>query len=137
MKLLNEQMDLVRRIEQKIFSDFFKKTKYLFLKSKQKLTAAQSKQLLELLEDESKDTVKAYNLLQSFKEVFNFSRLSSGGRHLSTWQKLCEASKIPEMITIGVNYIIRAGSLVIRELENSMKVTGIPAKKFLKFFLHF
>ncbi len=99
MKLLNEQLDLVRRREQKTFGDFFKKTKYLFLKSKQKLTAAQSRQLSELLEDESKETVKAYNLLQSFKEVFNYSKPSSGGRYLTAWRKLCEASKIPEMIT--------------------------------------
>ena len=99
MKALNEQLDLVMRREQKLFDAFFKKTKYLFLKAKQKLTGAQSKKLAELLEDNSKDTVQAYNLLQSFKEVFNYSRPSAAGRYLQGWQKLCENSEIPEMIS--------------------------------------
>jgi len=70
-------LDLVRKREQKTFTAFFKKTRYLFLKAKQNLTATQNEKLSTLLEDESKDTIKAYNLIQSFKEVFNYSRLSA------------------------------------------------------------
>jgi len=64
MKVLNEQLDSIRRREQKAFSGFFNKTRYLFLKAGKNLTPKQKARLEELLTDESKDTVKAYNLIQ-------------------------------------------------------------------------
>jgi len=64
MKVLNEQLDSIRRREQKGFSGFFNKTRYLFLKAGKNLTPKQKARLEELLTDESKDTVKAYNLIQ-------------------------------------------------------------------------
>jgi transposase len=130
IKALNEQLDLVRRREQKTFADFFKKTKYLFLKTKQKLTAAQSKKLTELLEDNSKDTVQAYNLLQSFKEVFNYSKPSAAGRYLQGWQKLCEDSGIPEMISASktvFNHIYGILEHIRTKITNAM-LEGLNSK---------
>lgn len=97
MKVLNEQLDSIRRREQKAFSGFFNKTRYLFLKAGKNLTPKQKARLEELLTDESKDTVKAYNLIQVFKELFDYSRPSAAGRFLTEWIQLCKASKIPEM----------------------------------------
>jgi transposase len=114
MKILNEQLDLVRKREQKSFGSFFKKTRYLFLKSEKNLTKAQKEKLGTLLEERisgiclqiplefrrnSTDTIKAYNLIQSFKELFDYSRPSAAGRFLTGWVELCKVSKIPEMIS--------------------------------------
>lgn len=68
----------------------------------------QSKKLAEPLVDNSKDTVQAYNLLQSFKEVFNYSKPPATESYLQGWQKFCENSEIPEMISavkIAFNHI--------------------------------
>jgi len=99
MKILNELLDNVRKREQKTFSTFFNKTRYLFLKSKKNLTQKQKKKLDRLLEDESKDTIKAYNLIELFKKLFEYKKPSAAGRFLSSWIKLCKESKIPEMIS--------------------------------------
>jgi len=99
MKILNEMLDNVRKREQKTFSTFFNKTRYLFLKLKKKLSQKQKKKLDRLLEDESKDTIKAYNLIELFKELFEYKKPSAAGRFLMQWIKLCKASKIPEMIS--------------------------------------
>jgi len=145
IKALNEQLDLVRRREQKTFTAFFKKTRYLFLKTKQNLTTTQNAKLSTLLEDESKDTIKAYNLIQSFKEVFNYSRPSAAGRFLTTWQRLCSASKIPEMITAantvfnhieGILQHIRTKktNAMLEGLNSKLRVITKRAYGFKRFF---
>ena len=145
IKALNEQLDLVRRREQKTFDSFFKKTKYLFLKAKQNLTVSQTEKLTTLLEDESKDTVKAYNvqfhrncfgilkkfhLIQSFKEVFNYARPSAAGRFLSGWFKLCELSKIPEMISAARTIFKHIDGILqhIRTKKTNAMLEGLNSK---------
>jgi len=130
IKALNEQLDLVRRREQKTFDSFFKKTKYLFLKAKQNLTVSQTEKLTTLLEDESKDTVKAYNLIQSFKEVFNYARPSAAGRFLSGWFKLYELSKIPEMISAARTIFKHIDGILqhIRTKKTNAMLEGLNSK---------
>jgi len=130
IKALNEQLDLVRRREQKTFDSFFKKSKYLFLKAKKNLTASQKEKLTTLLEDESKDTVKAYNLIQTFKEVFRYARPSAAGRYLTGWMKLCEHSKIPEIISAAKTILNHIDGILqhIRTKKTNAMLEGLNSK---------
>ena len=130
MKILNEQLDNVRRREQKQFDSFFKKTRYLFLKSEKNLTSKQKKKLAMLLEDESKDTVKAYNLIQSFRELFTYKRPSAAGRFLTSWIQLCKASKIPEMISAAETVLNHIEGILqhIRTQKTNALLEGLNSK---------
>jgi len=130
MKILNEQLDNVRRREQKQFESFFKKTRYLFLKSEKNLNRKQKKKLAMLLEDESKDTVKAYNLIQSFRELFTYKRPSAAGRFLTSWIQLCKTSKIPEMIAAAETVLNHIEGILqhIRTQKTNALLEGLNSK---------
>jgi len=130
MKILNEQLDNVRRREQKQFDSFFKKTRYLFLKSEKNLNSKQKKKLAMLLEDESKDTVKAYNLIQSFRELFTYKRPSAAGRFLTSWIQLCKTSKIPEMMAAAETVLNHIEGILqhIRTQKTNALLEGLNSK---------
>ncbi len=79
VKLLNEALEQVRRTEQKERPDL-KRTHWIWLKYRRKLTAAEKEKLDELLGDATTvlDTVKAYGLKLKFQEVWNLP--PTGGR---------------------------------------------------------
>jgi len=130
MKILNEQLDNVRRREQKQFDRFFNKTRYLFLKSEKNLTHKQKKKLAMLLEDESKDTVKAYNLIQSFRDLFTYKRPSAAGRFLTSWIQLCKTSKIPEMMAAAETVLNHIEGILqhIRTQKTNALLEGLNSK---------
>lgn len=130
MKILNEQLDNVRRREQKKFYGFFNKTKYLFLRAQENLTAKQKKWLDRLLEDETKDTVKAYNLIQSFRDVFNYKKPSAAGKFLTSWIQICKASKIPEMISVAESVYNHIEGILqhIRTRKTNALLEGLNSK---------
>ncbi len=86
VKLLNEAIEAVRRTEQKRRPDL-KNTRWLWLKNRDRLTAAQKKQLDKMLDetaDNILDTAKAYKMKAAFKELWELPPLAAEA-YLERW----------------------------------------------------
>ena len=68
-KALNEAVDAVRKEEVKYIDDL-KKTKYIWLKSPQRLTEGQEKKLNEFLNESSMETAIAYKMKTAFDQLW-------------------------------------------------------------------
>ncbi len=84
VKLLNEALEQVRRAEQKERPDL-KRTRWIWLKNRRKLTVAQKRKLDRLLDagTAALDTAKAYELKLKFQEVWNLPPAAAG--HFIDW----------------------------------------------------
>lgn len=98
VKLLNDVLDSIRRREHKENIPRFNKIRYLLLKDPKKLKKSQRERLDEFLTQANLDTVKAYNLIQMFKRGYEYQKPSWAGKFFHHWIKLCQQSKIPEML---------------------------------------
>jgi len=98
VKLLNNVLDSIRRRERKENIPRFNKIRYLLLKDPKKLKKSQRERLDEFLTQANLDTVKAYNLIQMFKRGYEYQKPSWAGKFFHHWIKLCQQSKIPEML---------------------------------------
>lgn len=70
MKMVNEAVDKVRRSEQSE-TDKLKRTRYIWLKNEQNLTANQREQLVKL-KDTNLKTVRAYNIKLALQEFWTY-----------------------------------------------------------------
>lgn len=95
-KLLNELLDKVRKREVKTNNKLIS-TKYLWLKNEENLTENQQKQMKELYNEMSIDTVKAYHQKQFFDSIWNASS-NKVESLLEFWIKEVEQSAIKEML---------------------------------------
>jgi transposase len=68
-KALNEAVDAVRKEEVKYVDDL-KKTKYIWLKSPQRLTEGQERKLNDFLNDSSMETAIAYKMKTAFDQLW-------------------------------------------------------------------
>jgi transposase len=92
VKLINEAMDKVRKLERKEFA-MLKGYKYTFLKNNKNLSdqAKEAKyQILELMPS----IANAYRLKELFAEFWTFKTKEEAGAYLSYWCDLVEESKI-------------------------------------------
>ncbi|QZT34570.1 ISL3 family transposase [Caldalkalibacillus thermarum TA2.A1] len=70
MKMVNEAVDTVRRAEQKEVDDL-KKTRYIWLKNEQNLTAKQREQLIKL-KDTNLKTARAYKIKLALQDFWTY-----------------------------------------------------------------
>ena len=84
-KLLNEAVDCIRREESKE-TESLRKTKYIWLKSKSKLTNKQREKLQELLENNNLKTSEAYRMKLNFDDLWNID-ISKAEEYLREWCK--------------------------------------------------
>lgn len=73
------------------------KTRYIWLKNPQNLTAKQRKKL-DSLKNEHMDTVRAYNLKLSFQGFFNQPDREIGARYLKDWFYWATHSKLLPLV---------------------------------------
>jgi len=105
VKLLNDVLDNIRRREQRENVPSFNKIRYHLLKDPKKLKNNQRERLDDFLTRASLDTVEssdtpnfAYTLIRMFKKGYDYQRPSWVGRFFHQWIKLCQRSKVPEML---------------------------------------
>lgn len=93
VKLLNEAMDKVRRVE-RIEHDDLKGHKYTFLKNRQNLSDKQEKSLTDLIELYPK-LGKAYRLKVLFNDLWEMPSKEAATTFLTNWCNEVEEAKIP------------------------------------------
>ena len=99
VKLLNEAMDKVRRVE-RIEYAALKGQKYTFLKNRQNLTAKQEKSLTEMIE--AYPTLgKAYRLKVLFNDLWEIPEKTAATTFLTTWCNEVEEAKIPAFMAFS------------------------------------
>ena len=96
-KLLNEQLDKVRKREVKTNNKLIT-TKYIWLKNEENLTENQQNQMKELYNEMSIDTVKAYRQKQFFDSIWEASS-QKVETLLQFWIAEVEQSGIKEMLS--------------------------------------
>ena len=99
MKMVNEAVDEVRRIEQ-MFNRVLKNTRYLWLKNPSSLTKKQLKELGSL-KDMNLQTVRAYNLKLSLQLFWKMEDIESAEAYFKKWYFWATHCKIPAMIKIA------------------------------------
>ncbi len=112
MKLLNDVLNSIRRRERKENIPRFNKIRYLLLKGPKKPKKRQREQLDDFLTQANLDTVKAYSLIQMFKRGYKYKKPSWVGEFFHHWIKLCQQSKIPE--------ILKAAQAILTHLKGIM-----------------
>jgi transposase len=95
-KIVNAAVDEVRRNESHE-NESLKKTRYIWLKNPQNLTAKQRKKL-DSLKNEHMDTVRAYNLKLSFQGFFNQPDREVGAQYLKDWFYWATHSKLLPLV---------------------------------------
>lgn len=96
MKIINAAVDEVRRYESRE-NELLKKTRYIWLKNPQNLTAKQRNKL-NSLKNEHIDTVRAYNLRLSFQGFFDQPDRASGEQYLKRWFYWATHSKLVPIV---------------------------------------
>jgi transposase len=99
MKLLNEAVDQVRRIEQKENSNL-KSTRYIWLKNPSNLHETQRKKLSSLVNMNLK-TARAYNMKLSFQEFWDIKSKEIAEQYLKRWYFWATHSKLEPMISFA------------------------------------
>jgi len=96
MKALNSAVDIVRRDEVKQ-NPLLKQTRYIWLKNPENLTDEQKKKL-ETLSRENLKTSKAYQLKQTFQDIYRLIREPAAAETaLDKWLSWADRSKLPPM----------------------------------------
>ena len=86
VKLVNDAVDQVRREEAKIFKDALKRSRYLWLKNREKLTAEQNRHLEEIcLHNRHLKTIRAWRIRIAFQDVFEAASVEEGTALLKQW----------------------------------------------------
>jgi transposase len=96
MKLMNDAVDRVRREEQSR-NALLKKTRYVWLKNPENLTAKQ-KEILIPLNDLRLKTIKAYNIKLALRDFWNYKYRKSGETYLKRWYYWATHSRINPVI---------------------------------------
>jgi transposase len=99
MKIVNEGVDAVRRMEQSE-NDVLRKTRYTWLKNPENLTVKQQKKLDSLKEMNLK-TVRAYNLRLSLRDFWNIQDRDFAEQFLKKWYFWATHSRLKPMIGVA------------------------------------
>ena len=100
MKLINEAVDAVRKGEVYSQPDL-KKSRWLWLKNPEKLSAKQSAKLRELLKNQNLKTAQAYQFRLTFQEIFTIQNRHQGAVLLNAWIENAKASGLPPLVKIA------------------------------------
>jgi transposase len=93
---MNDAVDRVRREEQSR-NALLKKTRYVWLKNPENLTAKQ-KEILIPLNDLRLKTIKAYNIKLALRDFWNYKYRKSGETYLKRWYYWATHSRINPVI---------------------------------------
>jgi transposase len=99
VKLLNEAMDKVRRVE-RLEHEELKGHKYTFLKNRQNLSDKQEKSLSEMIELYP-NLGKAYRLKVLFNDLWEMPSKTAATTFLTNWCKEVEDAKIPAFMAFA------------------------------------
>lgn len=99
MKLVNEALDEVRRLEQAL-NGFLKNTRIIWLKNPSSLTKKQLKQLGSL-KDMNLKTVRAYNLKLSLQGLWNMQDIDSANAYFKKWYFWATHSRIYPIVRVA------------------------------------
>ena len=102
MKLVNDAVDEVRRIEQQI-NRVLKNTRYIWLKNPSSLTQKQINQLGSL-KDMNLKTARAYNLKLSLQIFWNLEDLQSAQIYFNKWYFWATHSRLPAFIKVAKTF---------------------------------
>lgn len=91
-QLLSKHLDTIRKQEQ-MENQLLRKTKYLWLRNRNKLTSKQSDQI-HYLSITFPNLGKAYLLKEQFKEIYNNTEPADALAALTEWIKMAEASQL-------------------------------------------
>jgi transposase len=100
MKIINEGEDAVRKQEVKT-NKLLRGTKYIWLKNRKNLTAKQEKTLESFtLSNMNTKTMRAYNMRQSFQDIYQASTKEEFVTYLNKWYYWVTHSKLEPMIKV-------------------------------------
>jgi transposase len=99
MKIIGEALDEVRRNEIKGRPEL-KKTRYIWLKNRENLTAHQEKTLTSL-EDANLLTAEAYRMKLTFQDLYYQCNHEDAAQFLDEWIGMVEASGIAPMVDVA------------------------------------
>ncbi|MHB0888379.1 ISL3 family transposase [Acidithiobacillus sp.] len=99
MKLVNEAVDQVRRLETLSQPDL-KMTRWIWLKNPDHLKARQREQL-DGLKDRNLKTALAYQMRLTFQEIFTVRNRHQGASLLKAWMELAKESGLPPMVKVA------------------------------------
>jgi len=101
LKLINEAVDEVRKTEAKT-NKLLKGTRYIWLKNPDNLTAKQKEKLEELtISKMDIQTLKAYNLRQSFQKIYKATTEDEFITYLDKWYYWATHSQIEPIINVA------------------------------------
>ncbi|MGC8468229.1 MAG: ISL3 family transposase, partial [Acidithiobacillus sp.] len=100
MKLINEAVDAVRKGEALSQPDL-KKSRWLWLKNPERLSAKQSAKLQELLKNQNLKTAQAYQFRLTFQEIFTIQNRHQGAVLLKAWIENAKASGLPPLVKVA------------------------------------
>lgn len=130
VKVLNQQLDKVRKRDNKQYKEILNKTKYLFLKNPKNLNEKQKEKVENLMEHQNLDTIKTYSLILEFKKIFDYAKPSYAAKYFKKWYEKAINYKIPEM-TKAANTIynhINGILLHIKTNISNAKIEGMNSK---------
>ena len=129
-KLINEALDLVRKSEVKT-NELLKKSKYLFLKRKDKLNQKNTETLDNLLSDEFLKTGIAYKLKLQFQDIYDskISRYEAELR-IRAWFKEVLASGIKQMKNVAKKIAMKLHHILnyFDNYNTNARLEGINSK---------
>lgn len=96
VKIINDAVDAVRRAEQKTRPEL-KKTRYIWLKNKNNLSASQSDKL-DGLSQRNLKTARAYNIRLAFQELYRQPSHAHAEAYLKKWYFWATHSRLTPMI---------------------------------------
>jgi transposase len=96
MKIVNEAVDQVRREEART-QPLLTKTRFIWLKNKENLTAKQEA-TLESLKDRNLKTARAYQIRLTLQELFQTTNREEGEAFLKRWYFWATHSRLPPMV---------------------------------------
>lgn len=96
IKLVNEAVDEVRRLEQ-LMNQILKNTRYIWLKNPSSLTKQQLKELGGL-KDLNLRTVRAYNIKLALQEFWKFEDRETAEAYFKKWYFWATHSKLPAIV---------------------------------------
>lgn len=99
MKMVNEGVDAVRRMEQSE-NDILKKTRYTWLKNPENLTKYQS-EILESLKNMNLKTMRAYNIRLTLRDFWKIEDRGIAEQFLKKWYFWATHSRLKPMIRVA------------------------------------
>jgi len=130
IKMINAQLDKIRRRDNYSYNELLKRTKYLFLKNPNNLTEKQAQKLNELMEFGHLDTIKAYSSILEFKKIFGFKKPSFAGKFFKRWFDKAISFNIPELTKVA-NSLLNNLKGIINHIKTNLtnaKIEGMNSK---------